>query len=74
MSKMYKVVYQEIDGTTIDRERGWPKLSVEMHPMGTELELSKQGRELHLKIGASKTVLDKRGIEALSEFLKVIPQ
>ena len=74
MSKTYKVVHQEIDGSVVDRERAWPTIYVEMHPLGTELELSKQGRELHMTIGVSKTVLDKAGIEALHEFTKVIPQ
>lgn len=73
MSKVYKVAHQRIDGSIVDREKAFPDLTLEMHPLGTELPPEKQSRELHLRISASSTVLDKRGIEELKAFLEVIP-
>lgn len=73
MSNIYRVVHRHIDGGSVDRERGWPELTVEMHPLGTELPREQQSRELHLRIGGTKTVLDKEGIDELKEFLEQIP-
>lgn len=72
-SKLYRVAHQTIDGSIVDRETAHPSLKLEMHPIGTELAPEKQSRELRLKIGASKTILDRNGIEALHTFLTVKP-
>ena len=71
--RTYRVAHRKIDGSIIDRERAWRPIDVEMHPIGTELPREKQGRELHLRIGPSHTVLDKRGIDELKEFLEEVP-
>lgn len=65
----WNVAHAEIDGVIIDREKGWPKLHVEMHPIGLALHPDDQSRELHLKIGDKETVIDADGIIYLTQFL-----
>lgn len=73
MSKPYRVLYQEIDGSIEDRETGWPKLELEMHPLGTEYDPSDQGIELVVRIRGAKTVLSYSGIMDLQKFLEMRP-
>lgn len=66
----YTVAHAEIDGSLVDRERGWPALKLEVHPIGIALPPDRQTKELHISIGASKTVIDARGMQGLLEFLE----
>jgi hypothetical protein len=70
---VWSVLHTVIEGDTIDRDRGWPDLELELHPMGTALPADEQSRELHISIGSKKTVLNEKGIEALMEFLILKP-
>lgn len=73
MSNVWRVAHTEIEGAIIDRDRGYPDVELEMHPVGTMLPVDEQGRELVIKIGRSRTVLDDAGITALREFLDIQP-
>lgn len=69
-SLSYAVQHLEIDGMPIDRERGYPELSLELTPTGLALPREKQEYELTLRIGSRGTTkLDAAGIKILYDWL-----
>jgi hypothetical protein len=65
----YTIRRVEIDGEDISREESWDPITLEMHPVGTELPKELQGRRLKISLGRRTTWLDAEGIEELKEFL-----
>lgn len=74
MTKTYHVIHRNIDGALVDREEGYPELKLEMRPIGIALDPPDQGRELHLTIGRTKTILTNDGLDELIEFLQEDPR
>lgn len=71
--KPWRTLHLDIDGVIHDRESGEPDLELEMMPIGTELPLDQQSRELKITINGTSTILDEEGIADLVAFLEMRP-
>jgi len=65
----WTVRHLNLEGEAVDRDRGYPDLEMEMHPLGTALPKKDQINHLKIRIGKSETWIGPDEINELRRFL-----